>query len=73
MGVLADRPAEALLGPADPVLDRVLVQHQLLGGGLVAAVGVQEGQQGVAQPGVVLVVGSQARQGGQHPGPQQLG
>jgi len=39
----ADR---GILGLADPVLDRVLVQHQLLGGRLVAAPGLQEDQQG---------------------------
>jgi hypothetical protein len=60
MRVLGHWPAEALLRPADPVLDRVLVQHQPFGGRLVAAPGLQEGQQGVAQAGVVLVVGGQA-------------
>src|SRR5436305_216591 len=49
VAVLAHRPAEALLRLADPVLDRVLVQHQLLGGRLVAAPAPQEGQQGLTQ------------------------
>jgi hypothetical protein len=71
--VLGRGLAQALLGLADPVLDRVLVQHQLLGGGLVAAAALQEHQQGVPQPGVLLVVGGQAAQRGQHPGAQQLG
>jgi hypothetical protein len=31
------------------------VQHQPLGSGLIAAPGLQEDQQGLAQPGVVLV------------------
>jgi hypothetical protein len=34
VAVLADRPAEAFLGLADPVLDCVLVQRQPFGGGL---------------------------------------
>jgi hypothetical protein len=42
MRVLAYRSAEALHGPADPVLDRVLVQHQAFGGRLVAALQLQE-------------------------------
>src|SRR5580658_140834 len=62
--VLAHWPAEAFLGLADPVLDGVLVQHQPFGGRLVAAPGVQEDQQGVAQPGVVLIISGQARQRG---------
>ena len=73
VAVTAHRPAETLLRLADPVLDRVLVQHQLLGGRLVAAPGLQEDQQGLAQPGVVLVVDGQVRQGTEHPGPQQAG
>ena len=73
VAVLAHRPAQALLRLADPVLDRVLVQHQLLGGRLVAARVLQEDQQGAAQPGVVLVVGGQPRERAEHPGPQQVG
>jgi hypothetical protein len=61
--------AEALLGPADSVLDRVLVQRQPFGGGLIAPAGVEEHQQGLAQPGVLLVVGGQLPQGGRHPRP----
>ena len=60
MLVRAHRPAEAFLGLADPVLDSVLVQHQPFGRRLVAAPGLQEGQQGLAQPSMVLVVGGQA-------------
>jgi hypothetical protein len=71
--VVADRAAEALLRPPDSVLDRVLVQHQPFGGGLVAAAGVEEHQQGLAQPGVLLVVGGQPAEGASHPGPQQVG
>ena len=59
MAVVPDGTAEALLGPVDPVLDGVLVQHQPFGGGLVAPAGVEEHEQGLAQAGVVLVVGGQ--------------
>ena len=72
MAVVADRPAEALRGLVDPVLDRVLVQHQPFGGRLVAPAGVEEHQQGLAQPGVVLVVGGEPPQRAPHPGPQQV-
>ena len=48
------------------------MQHQLLGRRLVAAPGLQEDQQRVPQPGVMFIVGAQAPQRGQHPGPQQL-
>jgi hypothetical protein len=71
--IVADRMAEALLGPADSVLDRVLVQRQPFGGGLVAAAGVEEHQQGLAQPGMVLVVGGQLPERAAHPGGQQVG
>ena len=54
--VVADGMAEGLLGLADPVLDTVLVQDDPLGGGLVAAVLLQEDPQGVTQPGVLVVV-----------------
>jgi len=67
------RPAQALLRLADPVLDRVLVQHQPFGRRLIAAPGPQEDQQGLTQAGVVLVIGSQAPQRAEHPGPQQVG
>ena len=60
MAVLAHRLAETLLGLADAVLDRVLVQHQPFGGCLVAAPGLQEDQQRVTQPSVMLVVSGQA-------------
>src|ERR1700744_6487551 len=53
-------PAQALLGLADPVLHRVLVQRQLLAGHLVTSAAAQEHQQGLPQPRVVLVVGGQA-------------
>jgi hypothetical protein len=72
VAAVADRPAEALLGLVDPVLDRVLVQHQPFGGGLVAPAGVEEHQQGLAQAGVVLVVGGQLPERAEHPGPQQV-
>jgi hypothetical protein len=58
--VLAHRPAEACLSPADAVLDGVLVRRQALRGRLVAAPGPQEDQQGAAQASVALVVGGQA-------------
>jgi hypothetical protein len=64
--------AEGLFGPADSVLDRVLVQRQSFGGGLVAPSRVEEHQQGLAQPGVLLVVGGQLPQRGQHPRAQQF-
>ena len=54
--VVVDGMAEGLLGLADPVLDTVLVQDEPLGGGLEAAVLLQEDPQGVAQPGVLVVV-----------------
>jgi hypothetical protein len=72
VAAVADGPAEALLGLVDPVLDGVLVQHQPFRGGLVAAAGVEEHEQGLAQPGMVLVVGGQAAERAQHPGPQQV-
>jgi hypothetical protein len=72
VAAVADGAAEALLGLVDPVLDGVLVQHQPFGGGLVAPAGVEEHQQGLAQPGVVLVVGRQPAERAQHPGPQQV-
>ena len=68
VAVVADRMAEALLGLVDSVLDGVLVQYQPFGGRLVASAGVEEHQQGLAQPGVVLVVGGQPPQRAQHPG-----
>jgi hypothetical protein len=40
--VLAYRPAEASLGPADTVLDRVLMRRQPFGGRLVAAPQLQD-------------------------------
>jgi hypothetical protein len=49
------------------------VYHQPFRRGLVAAPGLQEGLQGVAQPGVRLVVGGQAAQRAVHPGPEQVG
>jgi hypothetical protein len=70
--VLGHGAAKALLGLADPVLDSVLVQHEALGGGLVAAAALQEDQQGLAQPGVVLVIGSQAGERTAHPAAQQV-
>jgi len=72
LAVIADRPAEALLRLPDPVLNRVLVQYQLFSGRLVAAPVLQEDQQGVAQPGVVLIVSGQATQRAEHPGPQEF-
>jgi hypothetical protein len=71
--IVADGTAEALLGPADPVLDGVLVQHQPFGRRLVAAAGVEEDEQGLAQPGVLLVVGGQPAERAPHPGPQEVG
>src|ERR1700735_3240420 len=44
VAVTADRSAETFLRLADPVLDRVLMQHQLFGGRLVAAPSLQEDQ-----------------------------
>jgi hypothetical protein len=73
MAVLTHRAAEALLRLADPVLDRVLVQHQLFGGRLVTAPALQEDQQGLTQANVVLVVVGQARQRAEHPWAQQRG
>jgi hypothetical protein len=63
--VVVEGMAESLLGLADPVLDTVLVQDQPLGRGLVAAVLLQEDPQGVAQPGVLVVVsGTRGGEGG---------
>jgi hypothetical protein len=73
VAVVADGAAEAVGGPADPVLDGVLVQHQPLGRRLIAAAGVEEHEQGLAQPGVLLVVGGQAPERASHPGGQQVG
>jgi hypothetical protein len=64
--------AEAFLGPADSVLDGVLVQRQPFCGGLVAAAGVEEHQQGLAQPGVLLVVGGELPERAAHPRAQQF-
>jgi hypothetical protein len=73
VAVVADRAAEALFGPADSVLDGVLVQHQPFGRRLVAPAGVEEHQERLAQPGVVLVVGGQRPQRAEDPGAQQVG
>jgi hypothetical protein len=48
--VPAHRPAQALFSLPDPLLDRVLVQHELLGRCLVAPPGSQEAIKGRAQP-----------------------
>jgi hypothetical protein len=61
VAVIGHWPAETLPRLADPVLDGVLVQQQLFGGRLVTAPGLQEDQQGVAQPSVVLIIGGQSR------------
>jgi hypothetical protein len=70
--VPGDRPADALLGLAYPVLDGVLVQRQPLGRGLEAAALLQEDAQGVAQRRVVVVIGGERPEGLGHPGPQEL-
>jgi hypothetical protein len=70
--VVGDGMAEGLLGFADPVLDTVLVQDEPLGGGLEAAVLLQEDPQGVTQPGVLVIVIGQLPERLVHPGPQQL-
>ena len=72
VAVLGHGAAKALLGLADPVLDCVLVQHEALGGGLIAAPALQEDQQGLAQASVVIVIGSQARERTAHPAAEQV-
>jgi len=72
VAVVAHGAAKALLGFADPILDCVLVQHETLGRGLIAAPGLQEDQQCLAQTSVVLVIGSQARERAAHPAAQQV-
>ena len=72
VAVLAHCAAKALLGLTDPVLDGVLVQYEAFGGGLVAAPGLQEYQQGLTQAGVLLVIGGQARERAAHPPAQQI-
>ena len=54
--VVVEGMPEGLLGLADPVLDTVLVQDEPLSSGLKTAVLLQEDPQGVAEPGLVVVV-----------------
>src|SRR4029453_3164335 len=70
--VLIKSMPEGLLGLADSILDTVLVEDEPLGGGLVAAVLLQEDPQGVAEPGVVVLVGGQRPERLDDPGLQEL-
>ena len=58
---------KAHVPPTYGFVNGVLVQQQPFGRRLVAPPGVQENEQGVAQPGVVLVVGGQRTQRAEHP------
>jgi len=55
--------AEALLGLTDALLNSVLVQHEPLGSGLIAAVLLQEDGQRAAQLGATVVVADECTEG----------